>query len=400
MDAVGRAGAGLLTRGDVLDKGSTILVLGAGVGGIAAAIRLRESLTREHRITIVDREMDYLFAPSLLWLMTGRRRVEQISRPLERLRSKGIEVLNGEIQTIDSARRQVTVDGRTHWADYLILSLGAELAPQKIPGLAEGGHNCYTLAGAQSLRSALEDFDGGRIAVLTAAPAYKCPAAPYEAAMLLEDNCRRQGIRERVSIDLYAAEPGPMGVAGPAVSAAVRQLVQSKGIGYHPEHQVVEVQDGRMVFAGGVTASFDLLAYVPPHQAPAVVRESGILDDSGWVAVDRRTLQTEHERVYAIGDLTGIPLKLGKPLPKAGVFAHREAEVVAANMASDIRGRRQKAAFDGHGECFVETGGGRAGFGHGDFYSEPTPKIRLHRPGFTWHLGKVLYERHWLRRWF
>ncbi len=154
-----------------------------------------------------------------------------------------------------------------------------------------------------------------------------------------------------------------------------------------------------MRFANGGSAEFDLLAYVPPHRAPVVVRQAGLVDESGWVAVDRHTLQTRQEGVYAIGDLVYIPLKLGKPLPKAGVFAHREAKVVAANLASLIEGKGQRAAFDGYGSCFVETGGARAGFGYGNFFAEPTPQIRLRRPAGIWHIGKVLFEKDWLSRW-
>jgi sulfide:quinone oxidoreductase len=220
--------------------------------------------------------------------------------------------------------------------------------------------------------------------------------------MLLEHDCRRRGVRDSVRIDLYAAEPGPLGVAGPVVSAGVRQMVEQKGIAYHPEHQVTRVDAAarRIEFANGASASFDLLVYVPAHRAPTVVREAGLLDESGWVPVERHTLETRHAGVYAIGDVTGIPLKLGKPLPKAGVFAHHQGEVVAHNIAHAVTGRGRPARFDGSGECFVETGDGKAGFGKGNFYAEPTPQIALKPVGYRWHLGKVLFEKSWLWRWF
>jgi sulfide:quinone oxidoreductase len=238
--------------------------------------------------------------------------------------------------------------------------------------------------------------------VLTAAPAYKCPAAPYEAAMLIDAHLRRRGLGDRTGIDLYAAEPGPLGVAGPEVSAGVRQMVEAKGIAYHPEHQVTRVDpsERRLTFANGATADFDLLAYVPPHRAPEVVGRSGLVDDTGWIPVDRDTLQTRFPGVYAIGDVTNIPLKVGKPLPKAGVFAEREAMVVAHNIAREITDGGEPDSYDGHGECFVETGEGKAGFGRGNFYAEPTPQVKLHPVGRRWHLSKVLFEKTWLRRWF
>jgi sulfide:quinone oxidoreductase len=372
------------------------------VGGLVAANELRKALPKEHRVMLVEREASFVFAPSFLWLMTGGRTADKISRPLARLEKKGIELVRGEIERIDADKREAVMNGRALAADFLVIALGAELAPETIPGLAPAGHNFYTLAGAEALRDALTRFAGGKLAVLTAAPAYKCPAAPYEAAMLLEYHCRKRNIRGRTQIDLYAAEPGPMGVAGPEVSKAVRQMVEAKGIVYHPEHQVKEVDvEARVLkFANGAEAGFDLLAYVPPHRAPRVVREAGLVGESGWIAVDRQTMETKHERVCALGDVVSVPLKLGKPLPKAGVFAHAEAEVVAKNIARAITGKGKPAAFDGEGECFIETGDGKAGFGKGNFYAEPVPQVKIHPPGRRGHAAKVLFEKDWLRRWF
>ena len=177
-------------------------------------------------------------------------------------------------------------------------------------------------------------------------------------------------------------------------------MVEDKGIGYHPEHQIlsVDARAQRITFDNGATADFDLLAYVPPHRSPRVVRDAGLVDDSGWIPVDRNTLATHFPGVYAIGDVTGIPLKMGKPLPMAGVFAERQAQVVAANIALAITGKGAPTSFNGHGECFIETGGGKAGFGRGDFYAEPTPQIKLRNVGRHWHFGKVLFERNWLRK--
>jgi len=379
----------------------TTVILGGGVGGVVTATTLRKKLPKQHRVVIVDRERDHLFSPSLLWLMTGQRSAAQVHRPLERLTRKGIEVTHGDVERIEPEERRVRLADRDLDADYLVVSLGAELAPETIPGLEEAGHNFYTLAGAESLRDALENFNGGRIVVLTATPAYKCPAAPYEAAMLIDDYCRKRGIGDRTQVDIYAAEPGPMGVTGPEVSAGVRQMVETKGIAYYPEHQIAEVdaQARRITFDNGATADFDLLAYVPPHRAPRVVRDSGLVDDSGWIPVDRNTMDTRFSGVYAIGDVTGIPLKVGKPLPMAGVFAEREAVVVAQNIALDITGKGEPQRYDGFGECFVETGGGKAGFGRGDFYAEPTPQIQLYKANRRWHIGKVFFEKNWFRRW-
>lgn len=385
-----------------MENSKTVMILGGGSGGVVAANTLRKLLPAQHRIILIDKEAEHLFAPSLLWLMIGDRSPAKISRPLKRLERKGIEVIQGEIRGIDPEARTVQVNGRSIAADALIVALGADYAPQNVKGLAEAGHNAYTLKGATGIRDSLDAFKSGRIVILTAAPAYKCPAAPYEAAMLVEYHCRRLGIREKVQIEVFAAEPGPMGTAGPEVSKQVRTLVESKGIAYHPSHQVTEVdpKEKTIRFAGGDSAIFDLLIYVPPHQAPKVVAEAGLIAESGWVAVNRSTLETKFKDVYAVGDVTSIPLTMGKPLPKAGVFAHAQAEVVARNLAVKWTGKGTPAAFQGEGKCFIETGDKRAGIGAGNFYAEPSPQVRVKRPNIGWHLSKVMLEKYWLYRWF
>ncbi|MHB8177826.1 MAG: NAD(P)/FAD-dependent oxidoreductase [Vulcanimicrobiaceae bacterium] len=381
-------------------SGKTALVLGGGIGGIVVANELRRQLASKHRVIVFERTQQHVFAPSLLWLLIGDRQLDFIRTPLSRLLHAGIEVVYAGVDRIDAQQREVSAAGIAYRGDALVVALGAELAPQRVPGLQAAGYNLYTAEGALALRDVLRSFRKGRIVVLTATPAYKCPAAPYEAAMLIEYECRRNRCRNDVTIDLYAAEPAPMGVAGPAVSAGVQALLQDKSIGYHPGLQVIEVdrEARRILFADGSSAEYDLLAYVPPHRAPDVVVDAGLTGEGGWVSVDRHTLETSHPGVYAIGDVTSIPLTMGKPLPKAGVFAHRQAEVVAHNIAQAWNGRGSALNFDGHGLCFVEIGDGQAGIGSGNFYAEPVPAVKLRRPSRYRHLLKVLFERIWLRR--
>ncbi|MCC7016918.1 MAG: NAD(P)/FAD-dependent oxidoreductase [Rhodospirillales bacterium] len=382
--------------------GQSVLILGGGIGGIVAATRLRQLLPPEHRIILVERESSHVFSPSLLWLVVGERRSRQISRSLSGLARKGVTAVSGTIESIDPVARVVRVGGRDLAADHLIVALGAELAPEIVPGLAEAGHNFYTLEGAKRLRDARLALAQGRIVVLVGALPFKCPAAPYEAAFLFEADCRRRGLANRVRIDVYTPEPGPMPVAGPEVSAQLRAMVEARGIGYYPGHAAARV-DGvnrRIVFANGAETGYDLLAYVPPHRAPAVVRASALAGETGWIPVDGQTLQTRFPGVYAIGDVAGIMLKMGKPLPKAGVFAHGEAEIVAHNVAAEILSRAERRSFDGHGECFIEVGDGRACYGSGNFYAEPAPKIRLRHPSHVLHYGKVAFEKYWLFKWF
>jgi sulfide:quinone oxidoreductase len=386
-----------------MTHGKTVLVLGGGIGGTVAATRLRRMLSREHRVVLVERETLHVFSPSFLWLMIGDRSAERIGRPMAALAKRGIELVQGPIERIDPAARSIRVGGKELTGDYLVIALGADLAPEAVPGLREAGHNFYSLSGAESLRDERLKLQSGRIVVLVSAVPFKCPGAPNEAAMLLEYDRRRRGIGNRVKVDLYTAEPGPMPVAGPEVSSALRRMIEAKGIGYHPNHATTSVDPAqrRISFANGSTADFDLLAYIPPHRAPQVVRDAGLCGESGWVPVDRGTLETKFPGVFAIGDVTGIMLtSIGKPLPKAGVFAHNEAEVVAHNIVRAITGKGEQQRFTGDGECFIETGDGRAAFGSGNFYADPAPAIRLKDPSMMLHLGKVIYEKFWLYRRF
>lgn len=386
-----------------MDQSSrTVLILGAGVGGVVAAHHLRNLLPSQDKIIIFDREENHLFAPSLLWLMIGDRQPKNISRPIERLSHKGITVVRGEIEKIDPVSRTVVVQGKSYQGEALIISLGAEYNDEAIPGLSKTGYNLYTLAGATAIRDAWKTFSGGKVVILTAAPAYKCPAAPYEAALLADYHLERLGIRGKSEICVYAAEPGPMGTAGPQVSSAVKQMIEERGIKYFPNHQITEADPTKKIlrFANGAEVSFDLLIYIPPHHAPKVIREAKLTSESGWISVDRHKFTTQYSGVYAVGDVTSVPLKMGKPLPKAGIFAHAQAEVVANNIAAEWSGSSERKSFDGYGECFIEIGHHRAGIGKGNFYAEPSPTVDMKAPAIRWHLGKIAFEKYWLWKWF
>jgi len=284
------------------------------------------------------------------------------------------------------------------------VALGAELAPDAIPGLAEASHTFYTFEGASRLHNALASFSGGRIVVVVAAMPYKCPGAPHEGAMLIADYFRRRGFRKNVDIHLVTPEPQPMPVAGPELGAAVVQMLEAKGIRFHPAHALVSFDPAARTirFQQGNTEPYDLLVAVPPHRAPSLVREAGLSNAAGWSIVNPQTLETQHDGVFAIGDVTAIPIPgRWKPdvplmLPKAGVFAHVQAEVVAARIAAEIEGRKPSETFCGDGYCMLETGEDLAGFAYGNFFAEPSPQVNLRQIGKGWHIGKVLFEKWWL----
>lgn len=221
--------------------GRTVVVLGGGTGGLVAARRLRRSLAAADRVVLVDRSPTFQFAPSLLWVLTGARRPQQVSRDRRRLRGAGVQVLQAEVLGIDPAHRTVTTSQAELGFDRLVVALGAELAPQALPGFAQAAHNLYTLAGAAGARDALGRLDGGRLAVLVARLPYKCPAAPYETAFLAEALLRRRGVRGRTTIDLYTPEPYPMPTAGPALGGALAAMLAARGVTLHPQQTVQRI---------------------------------------------------------------------------------------------------------------------------------------------------------------
>jgi len=391
-------------------SGITIVILGAGVGGLVAANELRRRLPDQHRVVLVEKNARHAFAPSFLWLMTGDRRPDQITRDVRELVRPGVEVVLAEAQTVDLTNRQVQTRSQTLPYDDLIVALGAELAPELIPGLsssagsADAVHTFFTLEGAAQLRDALQSFNGGTVAVVVSALPYKCPGAPHEGAMLIADVFRRRGLRDKVQVHLFTPEPQPMPVAGPALGDAVKQMLARQGITFHPQHKLAALDPAtrELVFEGQGAFHYDLAVVIPPHRGPRLARESGLSNEAGWIPVDRATLQTGHANVYALGDASALALPgRWKPeapllLPKAGVFAHAQAEVIAHRIAAEIAGTLSAPQFYGGGYCMLEAGEDLAGFAYGDFFAEPAPQIKLRQMGATWHLGKVLFEQWWL----
>lgn len=383
---------------------STILVLGGGIGGMVAANEIRRQLPSTHRVVVVEKNAQHAFAPSFLWLMTGDREPHQIRRPLAGLLRRGVELVQAEVLGIDPVRRTVSTSAAEIAYDHLIVALGADLAPEAIPGLADASQTFFTFEGATRLRDTLKSLSGGRIAVVVSAMPYKCPGAPHEGAMLIADYFRRRGLSSKVEIHLFTPESQPMPVAGPQLGEAVRGMLHAKRIEFHPLHKLTSVDGGarEMSFDNGVRLGYDLLVAVPPHRAPRAAVDAGLTNQTGWVPVDPRTLRTSQDGVYAIGDVTAIPIPgRWKPdvplmLPKAGVFAHAQAEVVAQRIAAEVTGRSYEAAFCGDGYCMLEAGEDLAGFAFGNFFAEPAPNVQLRQIGKAWHLGKVLFEKWWL----
>jgi sulfide:quinone oxidoreductase len=334
--------------------------------------------------------------------MTGDRQRVQITRDVRNLVRPGVEVIEGEGLAISPADRRVETSAGTLYFDYLIISLGAELVPESAPSSA--AHTFFTAEGAAKLHEALSSFAGGKVALVISSLPYKCPGAPHEGAMLIADFFRKRRMRDKVDIHLFTPEPAPMPVAGPELGEAVRQMLETKGVTFHPSHKLARYDFGsrELLFEGKEPFRYDLLVTFPPHRSPSVVRQSGLANEAGWIPVNFATLETKHPNVYAIGDITAIPLPgRWKPdvplmLPKAGVFAHAEAQIVARRIAHEIAGTPERPEFCADGYCMLEAGEDLAGFAYGNFFAEPAPQVQLHRIGRNWHLGKVLFEQWWL----
>ena len=393
---------------------STTIIVGAGFGGIAAARRLRTLLPEPHRILVVDRRPEVSLGAGHTWVVTGRRRPEQVSRRLSAITRYGLEFRCAEVVGVDPAQRVLEIAGDRVKADALVLSPGAHLTLDPLPGAAGVAHQFYELDGALRLRDALDAFKGGRILIAIIATPYKCPAAPHEAALLLHERLTRRPGPERFSIGLVTPEPQPMPVAGPTVGAAVRELHERRGItarfGAKPArvHASIAISAGsppsravagELEFADGTREPFDLLIVIPAHTAPTFLRESGLLGPNGWIPVDRGTLATPFEGVWAIGDATTVALAGGGMLPKAGVFARAEGETVAQAIAARLLGQGESQRFDGRGGCYLETAQGEAAYADGQFFAEPMPVVALEPPSRGALGRKEEFARDW-GRWY
>jgi sulfide:quinone oxidoreductase len=371
---------------------STTVILGGGFGGIAAANTLRRLSPRDHAIVLVDRAPRFYVGAGKTWIMLGERTFEQISQARAALLEPGVRLVQAEVTAIDLANRKVvTSAGPLAW-DYLVVALGADVNEAGVPGLAEAAHTFYTVAGAERLRPVLEQFAGGDVAILIPKTPFKCPPAPYEAAMLLHHAFERRGLGADVRIAIHTVEGAPMATAGPEMGNHIKAELAQRGIAFHPQRKPTHVDAAarRIAFEDGAEAAYDLLIAIPPHEAPKVVREAGLVNPAGWIPVDPQTLEVKSAdtagRVYGAGDVTVVPLPgrykpdLPLVLPKAGVFAQAHGEVIAHQIAARLAGTAADARFGGVGYCYLETGGGRAVKADGSFFELPHPVMRKQPP--------------------
>lgn len=398
-----------------LTTAKQLLILGAGFGGLASATLLRKSLQQEEcQITVIDRNPHFMMGIVNLWMLSGSRRLEDSQVALSKLEDKGIRFLNDEITGIYPSENSITTRTNQNKLkyDYLIVALGAELAPKLIDGFEDNGScfNVYDAHQVPNLREKILSLKSGRIVICIADIPYKCPPAPYEIALLINDILIKNGRRNFIDLNVYGPAPIALPVAGSTISRSVVKLLNDNDVKFHPLHKLKKVLDKKTIeFENGNKTSFDLLIVIPPHQVPRVIKNSDLLRDGDqrWIKVDKFTLRTKYKNVFAIGDVTEIRLDDGITIPKAGIFAEGEAKVVSQQIIDEIKNNNSSnnskkggsSKFDGKGFCFMEVGNKKAGYIDADLYNEVGPTVRLDPPSAELYEKKLDFERSRLNEW-
>ena len=329
-----------------------VVVLGAGFGGLELSAALSEALGDRIDVTLIDRDDAFVFGFSKLEVMFGRAAAEAVRLSYGDVSLPGVRFRRERVTAIDPESRRVRTEAGEHAADFLVIALGADYDKDATPGLAEGGNDFYSLAGAQRLAELIPEFSEGHALVGVCGAPYKCTPAPSECALLLHDELTARGVRGSCRISLVTPLGAPV-PPSPDASAAILEAFGERGIDFLPGNGVASIEPARGValLQDGGELSFDLFLGVPRHRAPQVVLDAGVTED-GYVPVDQATLETSHPGVYAVGDVTSAAA------PKAGTFAEGQARVVAQRLIAEIGGGQPPAPYDGRGACYIEFGQG------------------------------------------
>ncbi|HEX9035424.1 MAG TPA: FAD/NAD(P)-binding oxidoreductase [Ktedonobacterales bacterium] len=383
-----------------------ILVLGGGVGGtIVANTVARELGSHEVDVTVIDATGQHAYMPGWLYVPFDQADGVLLSHDERSLLKRRVNLVVAQVAKIDPVNREVTLapgPGQTriddlHGAaeavlpyDYLVIGTGSRLAPEDLTGLAgtEGKwHDFYSYEGARRLRSALHNFEGGRLVIAVGGIPHRCPPAPLEFTFLVEDWLSRRGLRSKTEIQylypinrVFTMEP---------VAEMVTPLLDQRGIKYTTFFNTESVDTERKVISSleGEEVPYDLLVMIPPHRGAQVIEDSGLGDTQGWIATDRNTLEVKgHDHVFALGDATDLPIS------KSGSAAHFEAKIVAARLIAAIRGEEpdpRSGTYDGEVMCFLETGHNAATQLVFNYERPPQPP----HPSLYYHVEKTLFNR-------
>ena len=371
-----------------------VLILGAGFGGLELATALSESLGDTIETTLIDKSDAFVFGFSKLDVMFGHATPESVRLPYRSIAKPGVRLVQETITAIDPERKRVTTDKGVFEADYLVVALGADYDIGATPGLAEIGHEFYSVAGAERLRAALPSFRSGKAIVGVCGAPFKCPPAPSEAALLLHDYLEKRGVRGSCDITLVIPFGSPI-PPSPDSSRALVAAFAERSIAFLPNRRVAALSSGGRiaVLDDGSELPCDLFLGIPRHRAPAVVEASG-LTENGWIPVNPRTLETRHPGVYAVGDVSN------PGTPKAGVFAEGAARSVATSLIGALNGGGPHQPYAGAGSCYVEFGGGRVGRVDVDFFSGPKPTGAYQEASTALRVEKERFGSSRRARWF
>jgi len=370
-----------------------VIVLGAGFGGLEVASVLSGEMGAEADVTLIDGNDGFTFGFAKLEVLVGRAGVDEVRSPYRDLARPGVRFLRETVTAIDPRQRRVTTDAGEHEAELLVVALGAEYDLDATPGLGRLGSEFYSVAGAERLSRALPEFTAGRAVIGICGAPYKCPPAPSEAALLLDEYLRQRGCRDACSITFVCPSPIPV-TSSPEASRALLERFAQRGVEFVGGRRVASLDASRhvAVLDNGDEVGFDLFLGVPRHRAPRVAEPLGLAGD-GFVGVDPDTLQTQFPGVYAIGDMVSLPV------PKAGMLAEGQGRVVAAALLSLMRGDPPPPPYRGSGSCYIEFGGGEVARVDVDF-SGPQPRGTYNQPSAALAADKHEFGSSRLARWF
>lgn len=366
-----------------------VVILGGGFAGLELASRLSESVPDDVRVTLIDRNPSWNFGFDKLEIMLGRESADAIQLHYGDIAKPAVEFRQETVTGLDLAARCVTTDAGVVDADFLVIALGADYDFDATPGFRDGGHDYYTVEGAERLRDALERFDGGRVLVSVLGQPFKCPPAPFEGVFLLHELFSQRGIRDRVHLTITFPMQRPVPVTT-EVSQMFREGLAARGIEERPQTLVTRIDpDARVAHTkDGETIPYDLFIGIPVHRAAAPL--------DGWLRVDQRTLRTEHDGVYAVGDVsTGE-----RTVPKAGIFAEAAAKVVADDIIARITGGEPPAPYEGWGICYAEFGGGLVSKVEVNFLRGDSPQAERNEPSEAFAQEKAQFGASRRHRWF
>jgi sulfide:quinone oxidoreductase len=371
-----------------------IVILGAGFGGLELSTMLSEALGDTVEVTLIDKSDAFVFGFSKLDVMFGRMMPDAVRLAYSEIAKPGVRVVRETVTAIDPDARRVTTDAGIHEADVLVIALGADYDMDATPGLAEGGNEFYSVAGAERLAGIIPTFSQGHAVIGVCGAPFKCPPAPSECALLLDDELTARGVRDacQISFVIPLGTPVP---PSPETSAALMKEFAERDITLISSRRVNALDPGRSVAVldDGSELRFDLFLGVPKHRAPDVVIASGMTED-GYVPVDSATLATRFPGVYAVGDVATAGV------PKAGTFAEGAARIVAQTLIATLRGDERPGPYLGRGTCYIEFGRGRVGSVDIDFLSGPTRTGSFNAPSAALVAEKEYFGSSRRTRWF